>query len=229
MTPREYEELVADVLRSDGWHVDLTAGVGDYGVDAFARRGEEKIAVQAKIYGTTRRVNRAAVMQLHGASAYFDCTGALLATDGELLSDAQEVAEKLNIAVRSIRSGDVPRPRGSSSEAIDFDSIWQNYIVPLEGTTLRRQGGRSNDVLRVDWSGLQRRTSNGQVGVIGIEIFRSVVNRLLKGETVSRAQIDDEYPGRASSGIVLVLSQVPLFEVSTAPVGLRLKSVLPDP
>ena len=45
MEPLEYEELVAQVLRSEGWDVELTPAVGDYGVDVFATRLDEKIAV----------------------------------------------------------------------------------------------------------------------------------------------------------------------------------------
>jgi restriction system protein len=227
MKPREYEELVAEVLRSEGWDVAITPTVGDYGVDLFASRDGRRLAVQVKMYGgTTRRVNRAMIMQLHGAAAYFDCTGALLATDGTLLPDAQEVADKLGIEIRSVAadSQSIAQTRSRASDALDFDSVWEKFIVPLEGTTIRRPDGRSNDVLQVDWSGIRRRTSNGKTGFIGIEIFRSMVTRLLNGETVTRAEINDEYTGRASSGVLLILSQIPLFEVSTSPASIRAKT-----
>jgi restriction system protein len=100
----------------------------------------------------------------------------------------------------------------------------ETSIVPLEGTRLAREDGKTNEIVRVDWSGIQRLTSKGNTGFIKIEIFRRVIDRLLAGETVSRAWINDEYPGRASSGIVLILSQVPVFEVVLLPaVALRLR------
>ena len=145
------------------------------------------------MYGTARRVNRAMVMQLHGAASYFDCTGALIVTDGTLIPDASEVARKLRVEVRLLPAERVPGLAGSNlSRGMDFDSIWTSHIVPLQGTTLRRSNGDTNEILRVDWGGIKRRTSNGKEQVIGIEIFRSVINRLLAGETVTRSEINDD-------------------------------------
>ena len=60
-----------------------TSYSNDYGVDVFATKGKEKIAVQAKMYGGgTRKINRQMVMELHGAKDYFDCTKAIIGTDG---------------------------------------------------------------------------------------------------------------------------------------------------
>ena len=41
---------------------------------------------------------------------------------------------------------------------------------------------------------------------------------------ITRKEINDEYAKRASSGVVLILSQVPLFEFIDKPLTLRLKS-----
>lgn len=224
MRPREYEELVAQTLRSEGWAVELTTEGGDYGVDLFASRDGQRVAVQAKMYGgTNRKINRAVVMQLHGAAAYFGCATSLLATNGRLLPDAQEVADRLGIQVRSIAGQDAHLRQPPPDSLLSFDTIWETYVLPLAGVSLDRTGGRSNQVLRVDWTGIERCTSNGNVRFIEIEIFRRVIHRLLAGETVTRAEINDEYPGRASSGIVLILSQVPLFELMSRPAALRLR------
>ena len=40
---------------------------------------------------------------------------------------------------------------------------------------------------------------------------------------ITRKEINDEYAKRASSGVVLILSQVPLFELVDKPLTLRLK------
>jgi hypothetical protein len=60
--------------------------------------------------------------------------------------------------------------------------------------------------------GLVRRTSGGALQRIEIEIFRWVIERLLRGDTVLRDEINAQYAGRASSGIVLVLASLPMFE-----------------
>jgi restriction system protein len=84
--------------------------------------------------------------------------------------------------------------------------------VPLAGTTLTRTNGTANEILRVDDGGIERRSSNGRTQRIEIEIFRWAIERLLRGATVTRDEINVRYPGRASSGIMLILSQIPLFE-----------------
>jgi hypothetical protein len=44
--------------------------------------------------------------------------------------------------------------------------------------------------------------------------FPERFKRLLAGEMVSGDEINAQYPGRASSGIALILSAIPLFESS---------------
>lgn len=58
MTPYEFENLVCEYYRSKGYKAEVTPYSGDYGVDVFAVKGKEKIAVQAKMYGSSsRKVN----------------------------------------------------------------------------------------------------------------------------------------------------------------------------
>ena len=103
MKPYEFEQLVCDHYRQKGYRVQTTSASNDYGIDVFAEKGE-KIAVQVKMYGgSTRKVNRQTMMELYGAAAYFDCTKAVLATDGEVLTDAKEVAHKLGIDILFIQ------------------------------------------------------------------------------------------------------------------------------
>jgi len=100
MNPRQFEEMVCSFFRDLGYQTEMTPYSNDYGVDVFAVKGNEKIAVQAKMYGgSSRRINRQMVMELHGAKDYFDCSKAIIATDGDLLSDAKQVAEKLGIEI----------------------------------------------------------------------------------------------------------------------------------
>jgi restriction system protein len=52
--------------------------------------------------------------------------------------------------------------------------------MPLEGKTIKRINGTTNRILTVDWSGIERITSNGRKQKIGIEIFKKTINYLLK-------------------------------------------------
>lgn len=226
MNPQQYEQLVAEHFRVRGYTTWTTPCSGDYGVDAFATKGSERIAIQAKMYGkTARRVNREMVMQLHGAKDYFECTKAVIATDGAILEDAREVAMKLGIEILNIAAQALfgPVPRTDLLGSAEFDEIWVDWIMPLRGKVLTRSDGKTNEIVNVDWSGIERITSNGQKQTIQIEIFRKTVNHLLRHGSITRIQINEEYAKRASSGILLILAQVPLFEIMDRPLGLRLR------
>lgn len=49
------------------------------------------------------------------------------------------------------------------------------------------------------------------------------VIKLLREGSITRSEINDNYSKRASSGIVLILSQVPVFELVEKPLALRLR------
>lgn len=224
MTPEAYEHHVANRLRSEGWDANVTPHRRDHGVDIVAERGGERLAVQAKMFGGSNRpVNAQVVMELYGAAAYADCATAMIATDGRVLRDAEKVAAKLGVSIRIVPATANGAPAVITSGIqthtaegpVTFGEVWQKHVVPLAGTTLTRPNGNANDILRVDTGGIERRTSSGRNQYIPIEIFRWAIEQLLDGATVTRAQINDRYAGRASSGITLILGAIPLFEAVT--------------
>ena len=222
MNPKQFEELVCEHFRQKGYEAETTSYSNDYGVDVFATKGKEKIAVQAKMYGSgTRKINRQMVMELHGAKDYFDCTKAVIATDGVLLSDALEVAQKLKIDILTIdASTALIKPKKSNNDKT-FEGIWEKYIIPLQGKTLTRDSGETNKVVKVNWSEVERITSNGNKGKIKVEIFKQAINKLLTDGSITRDYINQNYVGRASSGVILILSQVPFFQLTDRPTGLK--------
>lgn len=223
MKPRQFEEYVRDIYAKQDYKVELTSYSGDYGVDVFAHKNNEKIAIQVKMYGNGRKINRNMIMELYGASHYFDCTRAVIATDGAILPDAIKVAEKLNIEILNIQ---IPRfcdDKIDKSLSPDFLDIWEKYIIPLQGKTLESQRGKTNTILKVDWTGVERITSKNKIQKIEIEIFKFTIRKLLSEGFITRDEINQNYVGRASSGIVLILSQVPFFTIMEKPAGLKLK------
>jgi len=222
MTPKQFEDLVCEHFRNKGYKAEANSYSNDYGVDAFATKGKEKIAVQAKMYGDgTRKINRQMVMELHGAKDYFNCTKAVIATDGVLLTDAIEVAKKLKIEVLNINGSPLLTANKKSSKDKSFENIWEKYIIPLQGKTLTRESGDTNEIVKVNWSEVERITSNGNKGKIKVEIFKQSINKLLTDGSISRDYINQNYVGRASSGIILILSQVPFFKLTVKPAGLK--------
>ena len=124
MNPKQFEELVCEHFRQKGYEAKTTSYRNDYGVDVFATKGKEKIAVQVKMYGSgTRKINRQMVMELHGAKDYFDCTKAVIATDGVLLPDAIKVAQKLKIDILSIDASTVLTKHNKVSNDRTFEGI----------------------------------------------------------------------------------------------------------
>jgi hypothetical protein len=223
MRPDEYEHIVAEYFEEKGYETKVSQYSNDYGVDVFATKGKTKIAIQAKMFGNSSRpINRQMVMELHGAKDYFDCTKAILATDGRIIENAKEVADKLNIEILHIPAVKTSSKTKPVKKEISFESIWEQHIMPLEGKTILRSDGKSNKILKVDWAGIERLTSNGRPQKIKIEIFKQTIQHLLSFGSITRTYINEDYSGRASSGIILILSNTPLFESTDKPKGLKM-------
>ena len=100
MTPKQYEDYIGTLFMQKGYNVNVSPLSNDWGLDVVAIKDDEKIGIQAKMYGkSSRSVNRRVIMELYGASAYQDCTRTILATDGDILPDAIKVADKLGIEI----------------------------------------------------------------------------------------------------------------------------------
>jgi hypothetical protein len=65
------------------------------------------------MYGASRKVNAAQVRELVGAAQYAECTRAMIATDGELLKEALEIARSSVWKLGMSRCPPIPR-RGPS-------------------------------------------------------------------------------------------------------------------
>ncbi|MBO4483572.1 MAG: restriction endonuclease, partial [Prevotella sp.] len=161
------------------------------------------------------------------------CTKAVLATDGELLEDAIKVAQELNIEIlytspmttKTEPEKEEKQPQNNKdviqSQYPSFDEVWEKYIMPLKGTTLHNSQG-SNEIIDIDWSGIKRITSKNKKNEIAIEAFRFAYNTLINEGKVTREDINQEF-AYCSSGIVLLLKQLPFVEIINRPITLRLK------
>lgn len=225
MTPEEFEKWVANRYESKGYETQLTPSSHDYGVDIFAEKEGESIAIQVKMYGQgSRKIVRKMIFELFGAQHFFGCTGAVIAATGEITPDALEACKKLGIEYLQFDATDVTLIENSKAQAISFDSIWETYVMPLQGKKLQRKNGSTNTILKVDWSGLTRLTSGGNEQFIDIEIFQFAINKILCEGSITRKEINQQYVKRASSGIVLVLAEIPLFELDRSrPMSVKYK------
>jgi restriction system protein len=91
MSGLEFEEFVADLLRRQGWKVEVTPGSHDLGVDLVAEKKDHRLAVQVKRQEAP--VSRRAVSDAVAGCAHYDCTGAMVVTNSYFTRGALELAE----------------------------------------------------------------------------------------------------------------------------------------
>jgi restriction system protein len=195
MSPEDYERFVAELLRGEGWNASATPYMRDYGLDIIAERDGKRLGVQAKMFaGANRLIGSPDIMHTYGAAAYADCTAAMIATDARLSADAQKVARKLSVEVRHVPVPELRSPPHLSDE-LTFGRIWEKHIAPLAGRELRRESGATNQIISVDGAGVTRLTSNGKRQPIKVEVVRWAIERLLRGEIVTREDINTNCVG----------------------------------
>jgi hypothetical protein len=110
-----------------------------------------------------------------------------------------------------------------AEQRLDFDAIWSVWVVPLAGQRISGFNGLTNDIVKVDDKGVVRVSRNGLASRIPLEPFRWTIDKVLGGKTVERKEINEEFPHRYSSGILLVLEQVKPFEAFGRPAAIRLR------
>lgn len=116
MTGHEFEELVADLCRRDGFaDVRRVGGSGDNGADVLCTLPDGRSAViQCKRYAESRRIAPREVRDLRGAQAYFKA----------------DVAVFVTTATFSAQSGRFALDEGILMIHRDFFGLW-NTGTPL--------------------------------------------------------------------------------------------------
>ncbi|MCR4874726.1 MAG: restriction endonuclease [Clostridia bacterium] len=96
MSPYEFEEWIACLMRSYGYNAYTTKKSQDFGVDIIAESGPTKIAIQAKKYSGAVGVE--AVQQIASGKQFYDCTEAwIMTTSQSFTQSAWEMAKKLDV------------------------------------------------------------------------------------------------------------------------------------
>ena len=92
MNGKDYERQAASYLRTHGYRkVKITGNSSDYGVDITAHRRGHRYAVQCKFY--SHPVGVAAVQQVVGGMAYYNCDRAMVITNNTFTRQARELAD----------------------------------------------------------------------------------------------------------------------------------------
>ena len=99
MTWLEFELLVGEAFRLDGFAVEAQGGAGpDGGVDLVLRRSGEKFLVQCKQW-RAMKVGVEIVRELYGVMAARGATGGFVVTSGMFTDAAKEFAEGRNVVL----------------------------------------------------------------------------------------------------------------------------------
>ena len=97
MSWREFELLVGEAFRLQGYRVTETGGGGpDGGVDLTLTKGSEKFLVQCKQW-KAYKVGVDVVRELYGVMAAKGATGGFVVTSGRFTDDARKFAEGRNV------------------------------------------------------------------------------------------------------------------------------------
>ncbi len=93
LKPREFEELLADLLNDMGYEITLTPSTGDGGKDIIAEMetelGKTMCLVEAKKYRSDRKVGVELVRTLYGTVCHHNATSGMLVTTSSFTTGAQ--------------------------------------------------------------------------------------------------------------------------------------------
>jgi restriction system protein len=98
MSWREFEMLVGEAFRVQGYSVVETGGSADGGVDVVLRKDSEKYFVQCKQW-RAQTVGVPIVRELYGAMAAHGATGGFVVTSGRFTKPAIEFAQGRNVTL----------------------------------------------------------------------------------------------------------------------------------
>jgi HJR/Mrr/RecB family endonuclease len=99
MSGEEFEDLIAEVYRRDGYRVEKTPRTGDHGVDLMAMKDGKRLAIQCKRYGNENKVSNTDVLKLRGAKEMknYRATELLLITTSKLTKKAIEACRECGV------------------------------------------------------------------------------------------------------------------------------------
>lgn len=90
ITPIQYEEFCAEVLRQVGWNARTTKASGDQGCDVYAENNGRVIILQCKLYNGA--VGNAAVQEVVAAKGFYQANFAAVVTNLSYTQSAKQLA-----------------------------------------------------------------------------------------------------------------------------------------
>lgn len=223
---RQFEFLAGEYLKKEGYQTEVTPGVADWGVDVFAEKDGINYVVQAKMYGDCKtKINRRMMMELYGVMHYFDCQGAMMIFNGQMMPDAVKVAEKLDIQLVYIDQHQLDEPCSEidlSETEQTFDTIW-NDINTLAGKTIINSRGTSYQIVCVTDGDITYTNKAGHQMREKADLFRQIVGYICQYGSIQQCQLRGEFGTYASAFISTVFANIPSCEVILNPTTIMIR------
>lgn len=119
---RDFEILIYEILRKQGFGVELGPGRGDGGIDLTLIQkdpiGDILTAVQVKRFRSDRKIDLQAVQALHGAAVANEMAKSAFVTTSDYLPSSRSFAGRENVAMDLYTSTDVIRWCNQTSNGI---------------------------------------------------------------------------------------------------------------
>ena len=97
LSHRQFEDLVAEMFKMQGYSVEQTPYSADGGKDAILRKDNKKYLVECKHYGRQKKIGRPQLQKLFAAMTEEGADKGIFVTTGGFAGPATEYAEKYNI------------------------------------------------------------------------------------------------------------------------------------
>lgn len=91
-----------------------------------------------------------------------------------------------------------------------IDIIYNKYILNLKGKTLTNTQG-TNKIIEVNQVEVKRITINNKENRIKSQMIKEALRIVIEKKSVTRKEIYDTFLRRNSSGIVLILAEIPFI------------------
>ena len=209
---RRFEFLAGEYLKKEGFEVEVTQGVADWGVDVFAVKNGLKYAVQVKMYGDCKtKINRRMMMELYGVMRYFDCQGDMMIYNGQIMPDAVKVSKKLDFQLVYIDQHQLDEPCSEidlSETEQTFDTIW-NDINTLAGKTIINSRGTAYQIVCVTDGDITYTNKAGHQMREKADLFRQIVAHICQYGSIQQCQLRGEFGTYASAFISTVFANIP--------------------
>lgn len=87
----QFEHVVANYFKSEGYSARVTQASNDFGADVIIKKEKKRTVIQCKRYKA--KVGVAAVQQIVSAKAFYDATGSMVVTNSYFTDAAKRLAQ----------------------------------------------------------------------------------------------------------------------------------------